>query len=84
MYQRVAFPDGSVRPCYITNIPDYFHSLDAMHDAEKVLTTEQCEEYWQHVNDLRDFDSTRVWKYCLLHATAAQRAEAFGKAVNLW
>ena len=58
-------------------LPDYLNDLSAMHGAEKRLG-----------------DGRRLWdRYCDLlggspyhcaHATAAQRAEAFLKTLNLW
>lgn len=53
--------------------PNYFRSLDEMHEAEKVLTGEQA---WEYVQLLAP---TGGW--C---ATATQRTEAFLKCLNLW
>lgn len=57
-------------------LPNYFEDLNAMHEAEKTIKVT---------------DKWRVYKYTLnlmpiddIHATAAQRAEAFGKTLNLW
>jgi hypothetical protein len=63
-------------------LPDYLNDLNAMHEAEKVLTREQQRTYTkllhpEHINHL-----SADW--CVLHATAAQRAEAFLKTLNLW
>ena len=59
------------------SVPNYLNDLNAMHEAEKMLG-----------------DGRNTWgKYCDLlggslyhcaHATAAQRAEAFLKTLNLW
>lgn len=57
--------------------PDYLTDLNAMHEAEKTLSREPegefemsvYDRYWAHVRDLAEGD--------LLHATAAQRADAF-------
>jgi len=63
-------------------VPDYFGSLDAMHEAEKTL--------------LKDGPDSDLWLDYLMnvvacapawlsnHATAAERAEAFGRTLNLW
>ena len=64
-------PEG----CLLKECPDYVNSLDAMHEAEKVLTTNQWNSY--------------VIKFgCFLfdccHATARQRAEAFLKTLGKW
>jgi len=59
-------------PC---DLPDYLNDLNAMHEAEKVLTPEQCDSY-QH---LLGMTVNRPW-----HATATQRAEVFLQTLNLW
>ena len=59
-------------------IPNYCNDLNAMHEAEKVLTSEQIDKY--------------VTILCLEiqpepklhHATARQRAEAFLKTIGKW
>lgn len=60
-------------------ITNYYGSLDAMHEAEKVLNLEQQQEYWLRL--CRDIVplSFNAW-----HATAAQRSEAFLRTLNLW
>ena len=59
--------------------PDYLNDLNAMHEAEKVLTDEQKREYRICLFRLCDCYAGRE-----VHATAAQRAEAFLKTLNLW
>lgn len=59
-------------------LPDYFHDLNAMHEAEKTLTDEQKGEY---INQLSSICGDTMW---FIHATAAQRAEAFGRVKGLW
>lgn len=56
-------------------VPKYTTDLNAMHQAEKVLTAEQWHEY-DRLMPLRDPQK--------IHATAAQRAEAFLRTLNLW
>lgn len=68
-------PSGSVSNTKVA--PDYFSDLNAMHEAEKVLTTEQWLSYWSFLSEVLKDTS-------ILHATAAQRAEAFGLTLNLW
>ena len=60
-------------------IPDYLKDLNAMHDAENVLTNEQ---WWLFVEFLTEIRGGGV-ALCI-SATAAQRAEAFLKTLNLW
>lgn len=61
-------------------LPNYLSNLNAMHEVEKVLTEEQWAVY-------------NVWLLRLTYneplfaatsATAAQRAEAFLRTLNLW
>jgi hypothetical protein len=56
-------------------LPDYLFDLNAMHEAEKVLNPEQLSEYYIQLASamFRPF-----------RASAAQRAEALLKALNLW
>ena len=70
-------------------VPDYLKDLNAMHGVEQILTALQCKEYVlnimrttksMHVPD----DVTREDIFQWLHATAAQRAEAFLKTVGKW
>ncbi len=57
------------------NLPDYLNDLNAMHEAEKVLTGIQLAEYSIWLQKIEDLDFL---------ATAAQRAEAFLKTLGLW
>lgn len=64
------------------DLPNYFNSLDACHEMEKVLKDHEIEQY----NDLL---GSFLWSgYPAsrrnFHATAAQRAEAFGRTLGLW
>jgi len=68
-------------------IPDYLNDLNAMHEAEKVLTVDQL---WR-----MDFELAKLcgvsgghgsgnlseWTW---HATATQRAEAFLRTIGKW
>ena len=60
--------------------PDYLNDLNAMHEAEKVLTNEHWETYAGHLAELHQ----PLASFRFLHATAAQRAEAFLRTLNLW
>jgi hypothetical protein len=61
---------------YLKEPPDYFNSLDAMHEAEKVLDPMQRERYRTEL--------VYVLAGADIFATATQRAEAFLKTLNLW
>jgi hypothetical protein len=64
-------------------LPDYLNDLNAMHEAEKILTYEQKNIYRRWLECLyRQEDESE--HECEWHATAAQRAEAFLRTLNLW
>jgi hypothetical protein len=56
-------------------MPDYLNDLNAMHEAEKVLTYDQFDDYYIELAKrmVRPF-----------HATASQRAEAFLRTIGKW
>lgn len=60
----------------LDNLPDYWRDLNAMHEAEKTL--EDPDLYERHLS------SECEGSEYLFHATAAQRAEAFGRTLGLW
>ena len=65
--------------------PDYLNDLNAMHEAEKMLTEHQWDEYERVLRLVCDgcsyFEGAGKE---LLHATAAQRAEAFLRTLGKW
>jgi hypothetical protein len=80
---RDGYPDAIFQ---LAKVPDYLNDLNAMHEAEKVLTPEQRVQYriWLILNsDGRKavFPSVEA---AMCHATAAQRAEAFLGTLGLW
>ncbi len=64
--------------CEFTEVPEFCNDLNAMHDAEKVLVREQRFAYWHELNNIV------MGTVHVAFATAAQRAEAFLKTLNLW
>ena len=60
---------------------NYCSDLNAMHEAEKVLTEEQCVFVRSHLRErLENYPASRyTW-----HATARQRAEAFLRTLGKW
>lgn len=63
-------------------IPKYCEDLNAMHEAEKIMTKAQCGDFVEHLTT--DFYSVSdAWKDAC-HATARQRAEAFLRALGKW
>jgi hypothetical protein len=69
-------PDGS--DAFACDLPDYCNDLNAMHEAEKMLTEHQNESiYPRNLGAWRN--PTKV-----ICATARQRAEAFLKTLGKW
>lgn len=66
------------------DIPKYLNDLNAMHQAEKVLTEEQRIAYSDCTYDiaLKAQKETGKWRWISL--TAAQRAEAFLRTIGKW
>ncbi len=58
--------------------PDYCHNLDAMHEAEKVLT-----DHTGYMQQLGWIVGTQ-FPFFLSHAASLQRAEAFLRVKGLW
>jgi hypothetical protein len=63
----------SVQPLH--TLPDYLNDLNAMHEAECMLECAELYEEWL----ISICKNTPIW-----NATAAQRAEAFLRTLNLW
>jgi hypothetical protein len=61
--------------------PNYCSDLNAMHEAEKSLTDEQCVFVRDYLRErLENYPASRyIW-----HATARQRAEAFLRTLGKW
>jgi hypothetical protein len=83
----IGFPPNSKSIDDWKVLPDYLNDLNAMHEAEKVLKNdEQLERYWVllvPICDPKD-DCGANSRWICAHATAAQRAEAFLRTLNLW
>ena len=72
-----------------TDVPDYLNDLNACHEMEQVLDYEQCEAFSNTVADIvqaanREKDYAFPWAFARIHATAAQRCEAFLRTLGLW
>ena len=68
-------------------VPDYINDLNAMHEAEKMLTDEQDLEYSESLEQVvgARFNSNNGEDMRRLRsATAAQRAEAFLRTLGKW
>jgi hypothetical protein len=66
------------------DVPNYPFDLNAMHDAEKMLTTDQFEQYRWILWDICKQVRVKDWYRCYLSSTAAQRAEAFLRTIGKW
>ena len=73
-------PFGRRKSHQLEVIPDYLNDLNAMHEAEKVLTDDQFKLYSHWVEKLMPETGFRF----LLCATASQRAEAFVRSIGKW
>lgn len=78
--------DGDHAPSdyiFVTDLPDYLNDLNAMHEAEKTLSQKDKREYAYQLNGgyyTSGLDDT----FDIVHATAAQRAEAYLRAIGKW
>lgn len=72
-----------------TDHPDYFNDLNACHEMEEILDGRQWDDYRLYkipfvTGHTRSRRKDLPWQGDPLHATAAQRAEAFGLTLKLW
>jgi len=87
------FPVKLNGACYIINppgkeklflcpVPNYPEDLNAMHEAQKILTSGQQRTFLFHLCGSQRQEDQELFN--TVHATAAQRAEAFLRTLNLW
>lgn len=63
------------------NLPDYLNDLNAMHEAENILTDTQWNTYLACLTHVvGQYKKARF----RVHATAAQRGEAFLRTIGKW
>jgi hypothetical protein len=72
---------GVTSYCSIVQVPNYLTDLNAMHEAEKQLIAKSQQDRFMYYLQ-QGYASDQFW--CIAHATAAQRAEAFLRTLNLW
>lgn len=76
-----------VHPQFVNtdSLPDYPNDLNAMHEAESILTPSQLGDYQNDLMDvlIRDAKKDNA-DYWLIKATARQRAEAFLRTIGKW
>lgn len=63
-------------------LPDYFNDLNAMYDAEEFIGGPTDYRWCGYMTHLDDVVGRRTGSRT--HASASQRAEAFGRANSLW
>jgi hypothetical protein len=68
--------------CDIPTLPDYLADLNAMHEAITSLPDEMRCAF--NAELMEQFKDCRYGLHLALNATAAQRAEAFLRTLNLW
>ena len=72
----------------LKELPDYLNDLNAMHEAEKLLTTiEQQNKYYSEIAEItwgNEETGDRQVVFNQLCASASQRAEALLKTLNLY
>lgn len=86
--RRAIRPDGSITTDFplinqLFHVPDYPNDLNAMHEAWKRLSYSQKATYFDAMLLIVQVDGV-VDPYTMIHVTAAQRAEAFLRTLNLW
>jgi hypothetical protein len=76
----------------VDELPDYLNDLNAMHEAEETLGANDKVFFVASLFGILGLDCPSFEKearpndfyFAVAHATAAQRAEAFGRTLGLW
>ena len=67
---------------------DYCNDLNAMHEAERSLNSQHVQDYTFNLLHVTNNDGTGFYGtlgcFAHVHATAAQRAEAFLRTLGKW
>jgi hypothetical protein len=66
----------------LSDLPSYTTDLNAMHEAEKLLTKQQIASYQFSLRYVTKEGMASDWN--LINATAAQRAEALLRTIKKW
>jgi hypothetical protein len=73
------------QPCQgwcVDSLPDYLNDLNAMHEAERILNPILAADYARILTSIAWESEQPV--FAPITASAAQRAEAFLKTLDLW
>ena len=65
-------------------LPDYLGDLNACHEMEKVLMEKGVNAWWSYVAFINRHNPRPFGTETAVHATAAQRCEAFLRTLGLW
>ena len=65
-------------------VPDYLNDLNACHEMEKVLMEKGVKAWWSYVAFINRHNPRPFGTETAVHATAAQRCEAFLRTLGLW
>lgn len=79
-------------PVPVRVLPNYLSDLNAMHEAENILTDNQAGTYLDNLIIVTEAKESFGFKptedrwnhWSVYHATASQRAEAFLRTLSLW
>ena len=86
---RPSFHNGKI-VSYIVDqyVPDYCNDLNAMHEAEKMLSAVNKNDYLYYLEDVCKTDCWTIMnseeRFRIVNAAAKQRAEAFLRTINKW
>lgn len=84
-----SYEDPKLCATPIDGLPDYLNDLNLMHEVEKVITEDDGDEYFTHLESVCQealiMDGTSHYlSFKTISATAYQRAEAFLKTIGKW
>ena len=65
-------------------VPDYLTDLNACHEMEKVLMEKGVNAWWSYVAFINRHNPRPFGTETAVHATAAQRREAFLQTFGVW
>lgn len=85
-------PAGSAGESPFRKLPDYYHDLNAVHDAEAWLDDKDVDTkslYWDHLclvcwPEEAEGSDTFIRDYAVCRSTAQQRCEALLRVWGLW
>lgn len=80
-------PIGEQGP--LRELLDYCNDLNAMHDAVSIFDYDQADEFEEYLCDIckrlnDEKENPAPWRFAVVNATAAQRAEAFLRVIGKW